>query len=64
MGYTKSKVLKKSFESLKSVTKLIRNAARWNNRDDLANHKFLLKVHSFQSRTTLVNLFVKIAESH
>ena len=44
-----------------------RNAARCNNRDDLANLSFILKVFSEayleSSRTSMMKLFVKIAES-
>ena len=47
----------------------IRNAARYNNSDDLANHSFILKVLIYSevylepSRTSLINLVAKIAES-
>ena len=46
-----------------------RNAARCNNRDDVANHRFIPQVSVFSeaylepSRTSLMNLFAKIAES-
>ena len=46
-----------------------RNAARCNNRDDVANHRFILEVSVFSeaylehSRASLMDLFAKIAES-
>ena len=46
-----------------------RNATRCNNRDDLANFSFILKVSMFSevylepSRTSMMKLLAKIAES-
>ena len=52
-----------------NILNITRNAARYNNRSDLVNYSFILKVSVFSeaylepSGPSLINLFVKIAES-